>query len=62
MNSLELVMVLHGLGTGIFFVKGFGQFPMVWDEYRLLLHVETCVSMVRKIPVCWRHLEFWETS
>ena len=44
------------------FVQGFGQFPWFEDEYRPLLHVGACVSMVRKIPVCWRHLAFWETS
>ena len=61
MNLLELMMFIHGLRSGILFVKGFGQISMFEDEYRLLLHVEVCVSMVRKIPVCWRHLAFWET-
>ena len=50
-NSLELLMFTSSDELG--------------DEYSFLvclLHVGTCVSMVRKIPVCWRHLEFWETS
>ena len=56
---------LYGLVTVcLCFVKRDGQFfvhVLFKSRIQILLHVGTCVSTVRKNPVCWKHLEFWET-
>ena len=50
----------------IFVQKSF-QFPMDWDwrnGFKIRENNWSCIAVklrVRRIPVCWTHLEFWET-
>ena len=43
------------------------QFPMEWDwrnGFKIRENNWSCIEVklrVRKIPVCWKHLGFWET-
>ena len=43
------------------------QFPMDWDwrnGFKIRENDWSCIAVklrVRRIPVCWTHLEFWET-
>ena len=52
--------------TTVFDQKSF-QFPMEWDwrnGFKIREDNWSCIEVklrVRKIPVCWKHPEFWET-
>ena len=50
-----------------FFDQKSFQFPMEWDwrnGFKIRENNWSCIAVklrVRRIPVCWTHLEFWET-
>ena len=68
-DSVAFYAVFHGMEIHEFLIfdqKSF-RFPMEWDwgnGFKIRENSWSYIAVklrVRRIPVCWTHLEFWET-